>query len=62
MKAKDVSVSLYDAGDGILKVWCASFTINGTIPKKDGLAIEGAIKKKQKEIAKLIEAMEFPDD
>ena len=63
MKLQDVSVSLYDAGNGTLRVWCASFTVKGSIPKDpQGHSYESAIRKKQKEIQRLLETMEVPDD
>jgi len=63
MKPRDVSVSLYDAGNGTLRVWCASFNIKGSIPKDpQGRSYESAIRKKQKEIQKLLETLEIPDD
>lgn len=63
MKPRGVSVSLYDAGGGTLRVWCVSFDIKGAIPKDpQGRSYESAIRKKQKEIQKILEAVEFPDD
>ncbi len=63
MKPSNVSVSLYDAGNGTLHVWCASFTIKGSIPKDpQGRSYESAIRKKQKEIEKLLETMEMSND
>lgn len=61
MKAKNVSVSLYEQG-GELRIWCASFSIKGSIPPtKDWKARETAIRKKCREIEKILEAVEFPD-
>ena len=61
MKAKNVHVSLYEQG-GELRIWCASFTLKGTIPQtKDWKERETAIRKKCREIEKIIEAVEFPD-
>lgn len=63
MKPSNVSVSLYDAGDGTLHVWCASFTIKGSIPKDaQGRSYESAVRKKQKAIQRILETMEIPDD
>ena len=59
MKAKGVSVSLYQQG-GELRIWCASFTLKGSLPMKDGKTDEAALRKKQKEIQKILEAVEFP--
>ncbi len=60
MKARGVSVSLYQHG-GELRIWCASFTLHGSLPTKDGLTDEVALRKKQREIEKLLESLEFPD-
>lgn len=61
MKAKNVSVSLYQQG-GELRVWCASFNLQGSLPRDaNGRVLESAIRKKQKEIEKILEAVEFPD-
>ena len=63
MKPKDISVSLYDAGDGTLRVWCASFTIKGSLPKDtQGRTLLSAVRKKEKQIAQLIQMLEVPDD
>jgi hypothetical protein len=60
MRARNVSVSLYEQG-GELRVWCASFSLKGTIPAtKDWKARETAIRKKCREIEKILEAVEFP--
>lgn len=62
MRAKNVSVSLYQQGD-TLKVWCASFDIKGSVPRtKDGKFDEAAYHKKCQEIEKILSSMEFPDD
>ncbi len=60
MRPKNVSVSLYQHG-GELRVWCASFTLKGELPVKDGKTDEAAIRKKQREIEKVLESMEFSD-
>ena len=60
MRPKNVSVSLYQHG-GELRVWCASFTLKGELPVKDGKTDEAAIRRKQREIEKVLESMEFPD-
>jgi hypothetical protein len=61
MKAKAVSVSLYEQ-NGELRIWCASFTIKGSIPATtDWKAREAAIRSKCKEIEKLLEGVEFPE-
>ena len=36
MKPRNVSVSVVENGDEI-KVWCASFTLKGYIPRHNGL-------------------------
>jgi hypothetical protein len=62
-KPKNVSAHLYDDGKGELHVWCVSFDIRGSIPRgANGLADEAAIRRKQKQIAKLIEQLEIPED
>jgi len=60
MKPKNVSVSLYQHG-GELRVWCASFTLKGELPVKDGKTDEAAVRRKQREIEKVLESMEFSD-
>jgi hypothetical protein len=60
MRARNVSVSLYQHG-GELRIWCASFTLKGELPIKDGKTDEAALRKKQHEIEKLLESVEFPD-
>lgn len=59
-KPRDVSVSLYDAGDDTLRVWCASFTIKGSLPQ--GKDREAAIKRKQKQIERLLATIEIPEE
>lgn len=62
-RPKDVSVSLYDTGKGELHVWGISLRIKGSIPKgANGRPDEAAIRAKQKQIAKLIELLEIPED
>lgn len=60
MRPKNVSVSLYQHG-GELRIWCASFTLKGELPIKDGKTDEAAVRRKQREIEKVLESMEFPD-
>lgn len=61
MRPKNVSVSLYEQG-GELRIWCSSFTLKGSIPvTKDWKARETAIRKKCREIGKILETVEFPD-
>lgn len=68
MRARNVSVSLYQQG-GELHVWCARFDIKGSVavptPKADGTVdwapYWAAIAKKEKEIAKILASVEFPD-
>jgi hypothetical protein len=62
-RPKDVSVSLYDTGKGELHVWGISLRIKGSIPRlANGKANEAAIKRKEKQIAKLIELLEISED
>jgi hypothetical protein len=62
MKAKNVSVSLYEQ-EGELRIWCASFTIKGSIPPtKDWKAHETAVRKKCREIEKILEAVDFTEE
>ena len=58
MKPRNVHVSTFDAGGGEIKVWNVSFTIPGSLPKRD----ETARRKKEKEIQRLIETLDFPGD
>lgn len=62
MKLKNVSVSVVDEGGGKLKVWNASFTINGSLPTKNGYVDNDARRKKEKEIARLLESLDFPEE
>ncbi len=61
-KPKDVHVGIYDAGKDEIKVWCVSFTIKGSLHRKDGKVDEAARKKKEKEISKIIEGLTFPEE
>jgi hypothetical protein len=60
MRARSVSVSLYQQG-GELRIWCTTFTLKGSLPTKDGKIDEVALHKKQREIEKLLESVEFPE-
>lgn len=61
MKAKNVHVSLYEHG-GELRIWCASFSLKGSIPAtKDWKTRETVIRKKCQEIEKILASVEFPD-
>jgi hypothetical protein len=61
MRPRNVSVSLYEK-DGELKIWCASFTIKGSIiATNDWKAREAAVRNKCKEIEKILEGVEFPE-
>lgn len=55
-KPRDTSVSLYDQGKGELHVWCISFKLNGSTPNP------AAVARKQKQIQKLIESLDIPDE
>lgn len=59
MKAKNISVSLYDAGNGELRVHCAGFTIKGSLSRKDGIVNEQERRKKQNEIERILSSIEF---
>jgi hypothetical protein len=62
-RPKDVSVSLYDTGKGELHVWGISLRIKGSLPRKaDGRVDEAAIKRKERQIAKLIELLEISEE
>lgn len=58
MKPRNVSVSIVDA-NGTLNVWNVSFTIPGSIERKDGIVIESARRAIEKEIAKAISNIEL---
>jgi len=58
MKARNVSVSVVDSDDEI-KVWSASFTLKGSLPRKDGFISESARRKVEKQIQKVLEQVEF---
>lgn len=62
MRPRDVSVGIYDAGGGKLKVWSVTFTIPGSLPKTNGVVNETVRRRKEKEIARLIESLDFPGD
>lgn len=62
-RPREVHVSLYDTGKGELHVWGISLRIKGSLPRNaNGLVNEAAIQRKQKQIAKLIEQLEIPED
>jgi hypothetical protein len=56
MKPRNVSVSVVENGDEI-KVWCASFTLKGYVPRHNGL--ETGRHKVEKQIQKALEQVEF---
>lgn len=60
-RPRNVSVHIIENANGI-HVWCASFDIKGSIPKKDGKVDETARLKIQKQLAKVLEGVEFPDE
>lgn len=60
-RPKNVSVSLYDSGNGELVVWNASFTIPGSLQRKDGKVDEADRVKKQKAIQKILTKLDFND-
>ena len=61
MRARDVSVSLTDNGDGTIKIWCATFKLKDTLPRaKDGRVDPNALRRKQKQIEQLIGLIDFP--
>jgi hypothetical protein len=55
-KPKDVSVSLYDTHKGELHVWGISLRLSGSA------STPAAIVRKQKQIQKLIEALDIPEE
>ncbi len=55
-KPKDVSVSLYDNHQGELHVWGISLRLSGSA------STPAAIVRKQKQIQKLIEALDIPEE
>lgn len=61
MKPRDVSVSIFDNKDSI-RVWCAAFTLKGTLPHKDGKVDEAVRKRIQKAIEKVLSQVEFPEE
>lgn len=60
-RPRNVSVSLYDSGNGELVVWSASFTIPGSLERKDGKVDESDRVKKQKAIQKILAKLDFTD-
>jgi hypothetical protein len=62
MKPRDVSVGIYDAGGGKLKVWSVTFTIPGSLSRTNGKIDETDRRRKEKEIAKLVESLDFPGE
>ena len=61
MKPRNVSISVVESGDD-LKIWCATFTLKGSLPRVDGRVDEKARKALQKKLAKFLETVEFPDE
>lgn len=58
MKPRNTSVSLIEV-DGHLHVWNASFTLTGTLARKDGRVDEADRKRLQAAIGKAIAAVNF---
>jgi hypothetical protein len=58
MKARNVSVSVVESDDQI-KVWGASFTLKGNIPRYNGVITESNRRKIEKQIQKVLEQVEF---
>lgn len=57
MKPRNVSVSLYNAGNGEIKVWCVSFSLKGSV--NGNLEAE---KKFKKNLERFLSQVEIPDD
>lgn len=61
MKPRNVSISIVESGPA-LKVWCASFTLKGSLPRTDDMIVdEKARKAIQRKLEKFLETVEFPD-
>lgn len=58
MKARNISVSVVENGDGTVKVWSATLTVPGTI-RKDGKVDEVLRRKLEKQIAAVLATVEF---
>ena len=62
MKARNVSVSIYDAGNGELRVWCSAFTIKGTLKRgANGLIDEAHRKMVETKVRRFLENLELPE-
>jgi hypothetical protein len=59
MKARNVSASIYDGGDNTIQIWGVSFSLPGSLPRKDGKIIEDLRRKLEKEIERAIAEAEF---
>lgn len=63
MKAKNIEASVYDMGNGELKVWGVSFIIPGRLYRgADGKIPESARNKILKQIKKALSEVELTDD
>lgn len=58
-RPKNISVGVYDAGNGELRVWCCSFSIKGSLIRKDGIVDNEDRNKKEQLIARTIEKVVF---
>lgn len=64
MRARDVSASITDNGDGTISVWCVSFKLKGSLKRTvDGKGVDPeALRQKQKQIEGLIGFIDFPEE
>lgn len=63
MRAKDLTVSVVDAGDGTLRVCCTAFKLKGSLKRNQFGAVDDAARRtKEKQIEGLIGFIDFPEE
>lgn len=58
-RPRDLSIGVYDTGNGDLRVWCCSFSIKGSLLHKNGIVDNDDRNKKEQLIAHVIEKIVF---
>jgi len=63
MRAKDLTVSVVDSGNGVLHVCCTAFKLKGSLKRNQYGAIDAAARRaKEKQIEGLIGFIDFPEE
>ena len=61
-RPRNVSVSITDTPEGEIKVWCATFTIPGSLKRTDGKVDEADRLAKQKKIQQALERLVISEE